>query len=96
MSAHGPHPTSLHLPVLAQIIGARANCDPALIRPETDLFTLGIEGVVLAEVIASMEQAWRISISERESDAVETVGHLLRILHNNGAAILPATGSVPA
>ena len=77
-------PDDIHQLVL-EILLRKKTIDPATIRPETTLASLGIDSLEGLEVIFALEDRFNIRISDEDAAAMKSVGEVIagveRLVH---------------
>ena len=77
-------PDDIHQLVL-EILLRKKTIDPATIRPETTLASLGIDSLEGLEVIFALEDRFNIRISDEDAAGMKTVGEVIagvqRLVH---------------
>ena len=76
--------------IVTEILLRRRAIDPAAIRPETTLTSLGIDSLEGLEVIFALEDRFDISISDEDAVNMKTVGAVIdgvqRLVHHPPAS----------
>ena len=75
--------------IVIEILLRKKTIDPAAIRPDTTLASLGIDSLAGLEVIFALEDRFNISIPDEAAAAMKTVGAIV-------AGIEQLVGQIPS
>jgi acyl carrier protein len=71
--------------IVLEILLRKKTIDPATIRPETTLASLGIDSLEGLEVIFALEDRFNVRISDEDAAGMKTVGEVIagvqRLVH---------------